>query len=317
MSRPNRLNTPLTPSFPLYRGPPGGSLAHALAVAARIKEGPAPVAPLEQTEHHDMTGPIIAFAATDRGLRRSHNEDAFLMDEGLGLYVVADGMGGARGGEVASQMAVRCMRDALMAELNAAQGAKDEVQPLYQGVAEAVAQANLAIFRRADREPNLLGMGTTLTGLAFTTGHAILAHVGDSRAYRIRGRTIEQVSEDHTYAQELVRAGSVRPEDTHSLPFRHVLSRAVGVEPSVRADLRVLPTQPGDLFVLCSDGLANVVSEDEIRDAVLDTFLRGAPDRLVRLANQRGGPDNITVLVMCVNDQGANDHGDGQARRSA
>ena len=295
-------------------------MAHALGVAARIQEGKRPVEPLHRTEQA-VQGPIIAFAATDRGLRRNHNEDAYLMDAGLGLYVLADGMGGARGGEVASQMAVRCMRDALSARVAATpappEGGPPQAHPLYRGVADAVAQANLAIYRRADREPALLGMGTTLTGLAFGAGYAFMAHVGDSRAYRLRGPQIEQVSEDHTYAQEMVRSGAVRPEDTHSLPFRHVLSRAVGVEPEVRVDVRALAARPGDVFLLCSDGLANVVSEGEIRDALLDTYLHTAPDRLIRLANQRGGPDNITVLVACVNGEGANDQGRGLARRSA
>ena len=253
---PGRSGTAVPVLDPLARG----SMNRVMAVAARIKEGVSPPPPLVGIEDDEMTGPIIAFAATDRGLRRENNEDAYLIDAGLGLYVVADGMGGARGGEVASQMAVRCMRDALQAEVercgDVSADTQAEAHPLYRGVARAVAHANASIYRRADHEPNLMGMGTTLTGLAFAAGQAFLAHVGDSRAYRIRGRTIEQVSDDHTYAQELVRAGSLGPEEARHLPYRHVLSRAVGVEPDVNVDVRAMRTRPGDVFVLCSDGLA-------------------------------------------------------------
>lgn len=297
-----------------------GGYAELVAVVARIKEGAPVVQPLQLVED-DMTGPIIAFAATDRGRRRTQNEDAYLLDEALQLYVVADGMGGARGGEVASQMAVVGVRDALLdAKLAARAQSKSsdpKAHPLYRALGDAVRAANRKVFDKGEADPRLHGMGTTLTGVSFAAGYAYLAHVGDSRAYRIRGRQIEQLSVDHTYVEEMIRAGAMRPEDAKHVPWRHVLARAVGVEKDVQVDVQAVKTQPGDFFVLCSDGLANVVSEAEIRDAVLDTFLRGAPDRLVRLANDRGGPDNITVVVCCVNDEEANDSGDGARSKSA
>lgn len=292
---------------------------HLLTFATRLEEGPEVVQSLQPTED-DMTGPIIAFAATDRGRRRSHNEDAFLLDDALKLYVVADGMGGARGGEVASQMAVTGLREALLETEGgpSPEAVKDPREhPLYQRLPGAVQAANRAIWARSEQDPRLTGMGTTLTGVSFAAGFAFLVHVGDSRAYRVRGKHIEQLSVDHTYIGELVRNGTIRPDEAEHMPWRHVLARAVGVEERVDVDAWAVPTQPGDLFVLCSDGLANVVSEGEIRDAVLDTFLRGAPDRLVRLANARGGPDNITVVVACVNDEEANDDSSRDARKTA
>lgn len=258
-----------------------------------------------------MTESIVAFAATDRGRRRDHNEDAYLLDDGLRLYVVADGMGGARGGEVASQMAVQGMREALVDITNEiptlSESTVAEAHPLYDSLPRAVRHANRAIHARAESDPRLHGMGTTLTGVGFDEGHAFLVHVGDSRAYRVRGRNIQQLSDDHTYVGELIRAGTVRPEDASSIPWRHVLMRAVGVERDVDVDVRAVSARPGDLFVLCSDGLANVVGEDEIRDAMIEGPLSSAPDRLVDLANSRGGPDNITVVVVQIAEVEAND----------
>lgn len=297
----------------IYKPAPGG-FDEIMSVAARIKEGPEVVQPLQPADI-DMSTPIIAFAATDIGRRRDHNEDAYLLDDDLRLYVVADGMGGANGGEVASEMAVQGVQEALQAAPAAApfKGADPTTHPLYSGFAKAVRHANRKVFERGESELPLRGMGTTLTGIAFEAGYAFLAHVGDSRAYRIRGREIEQLSVDHTYVGEMIRAGAIDPDDADLVPWRHVLARAVGVEKSVQVDMQAVKTQPGDFFVLCSDGLANVVQLEEIRDAVLDTFLRGAPDRLVRMANDRGGPDNITVVVLCVNEEEANDD-DGASR---
>ena len=281
-----------------------------MAVAARIGEGERVASSLQPIDI-DMTTPIIAFAATDVGRHRDHNEDAYLMHEGLQLYVVADGMGGAAGGEVASQMAVDGVREALEVagaeEHFEAEVDDPSLHPLYSLLPSAVRHANRKVFERGSAEPALHGMGTTLSGIAFSSDHAFLAHVGDSRAYRIRGREIEQISVDHTYVEEMIRAGALSPAEAPYVPWRHVLARAVGVDRNVQVDVRAVKTQPGDFFVICSDGLANVVSTEEIRDAVLDSYLRGAPDRLVRLANERGGPDNITVVVACVNDTEAND----------
>ena len=131
-----------------------------------------------------------------------------------------------------------------------------------------------------------------------------LAHVGDSRCYLIRDGAILQISEDHTVVQEMLRAGLIEKDEIPKSPMRHYLSRSVGSDPEVPVDLLSMPVQANDVFVLCSDGLVNVVREEEIRDAILDNFLRDAPRILVDLANQRGGPDNITVVVLAVNDTG-------------
>lgn len=288
----------------------GKGFSQLMDVAARMREGnPAP----QQLAlvNPPMNQPILAFGATDVGRRRRNNEDAYLIDERLGAYLVADGMGGANGGEVASQMAVCGVQEALLAReagLHAAENSRNAAEhPLCEILPLAVRQANRKIHARAEVEPGLHGMGTTLTGLIFDRDLVFLAHVGDSRAYRIRGERIEQISSDHTYVNEMIKAGAMDPAKAESVPWKHVLMRAVGVERDVKVDMRAFGTRPGDIFVLCSDGLANVVSTEEIRSTVLAGILQGAPDRLVKLANTRGGPDNITTVVMCVNERQAND----------
>jgi protein phosphatase len=240
-----------------------------------------------------MTRPILSFAMTDTGVHRAFNEDSYLADDELGLYVVADGMGGHAGGEVASRIAVECVRDALSE-------APDELGSDL--LASAIRRSAVAIHARAQKEVELAGMGTTLTAVAFARGVLHLAHVGDSRCYLIRGGDIRQLSEDHTVVQEMLRSGLIGTDAASKSPMRHYLSRAVGNDPEVLVDHLSMPVQANDVFILCSDGLVNVVREEEIRDAVLDNFMRDAPRILVDLANQRGGPDNITVVVLGVND---------------
>ncbi len=291
-----------------------------MGVAARMREGTQGARQLALVEP-TMQQPILAFGATDIGRRRRNNEDAYLLDDRLGAYLVADGMGGANGGEIASQMAVCGVQEALLARESGMHANKDCVDaaehPLCEILPLAVRQANRKIHARAEVEPGLRGMGTTFTGLIFDRGFVFLAHVGDSRAYRIRGARIEQISEDHTYVNEMVKAGAVHPDKAESVAWKHVLMRAVGVERDVKVDVRAFTTRPGDLFVLCSDGLANVVSTEEIGHTVLEGFLNGAPDRLVRLANARGGPDNITTVVMSVSECQANDDDSVMHQRTA
>jgi protein phosphatase len=232
---------------------------------------------------------ILAFALTDTGVHRAFNEDAYLVDDDLGLYLVADGMGGHAGGEVASRIAVESVREVM------SKGSDTGGDLLADGVR----RASEAIYRRAHEEDDLRGLGTTLTAVAFCRSHVHLAHVGDSRCYLIRDRIIRQVSEDHTVVLEMMRAGILTPEQVEKSPIRNHLSRSVGCDPEVTVDRATVPIRAGDVFVLCSDGL--VLSEIEIRNVILENFLRDAPRILVDLANDRGGPDNITVVVLSVN----------------
>lgn len=230
--------------------------------------------------------------ATHIGRVRSINQDALHAE--AGLFTVADGMGGAQGGEVAAQMAV--------AEL-----ARSRRRTLDELMA-AIRKANRQIFHEAERQPNLAGMGTTVVSLAVVDGETApsvaLANVGDSRAYRWRDGALEQLTLDHNYVAEMVRRGEISETDAMVHPYRNMLTRAVGVEPEVMVDGRLESMAPGDRFVLCSDGLSNELSGDTI-GAVLRRLANPteAARELVRLANEAGGRDNVTAIVIDVHDR--------------
>ena len=236
---------------------------------------------------------LRAAARTDVGLRRRGNEDRYAMVPQLGLYLVADGMGGHTAGQLASQLA--------------AEGALRAIETLQGGgvsltekLRHAVACANREIYTHAQAQPELAGMGTTLVGLLAGEGRAALAHVGDSRAYLVRQGRIRLLTDDHSLVGELVRRREISEADARDHPHRHVLTRALGVRRSVEPDLAELTPEPGDVFVLCSDGLTNLVRDEEIGTAVTrpQGDLQEICDELVDLANQRGGEDNTTVVLV-------------------
>jgi protein phosphatase len=228
---------------------------------------------------------FLVGAATDVGKGRSGNEDLFLVDPDHQLYAVADGMGGHRAGEVASATAI------------------ESLQRAYQAGAaldEAVGEANAAVFAKASANVDMRGMGTTLTAVALQDGHiALLGHVGDSRAYLMRDGGVTQVTDDHSLVEQLVREGRLSPEEALHHPQRAIITRALGVDPDVEVDTYRVDLRPGDRIVLCSDGLTNMVADDAIA-----AVLRGqsdpqqAAERLVDMANDAGGDDNITVVVL-------------------
>ena len=251
---------------------------------------------------------ILSYGLTDVGMRRDHNEDSYLVDDENALYVVADGMGGHLGGEMASELAVATIRGSVSDERATVVNGKAFKGPIEQHPAlmmlpKAVKRACAAIFRKAQEIPELQGMGTTVTGVAFIDAFAFFGHVGDSRAYLVRDGRIEQLSEDHSLVNEQLKAGLITPEQARMSRFKHIITRSVGFEEDVAVDTMVVPTQEGDMYVLCSDGLANLVSNGEIRDALYENFLRDAPRALITLANERGGDDNITVLVVYINGE--------------
>lgn len=236
-------------------------------------------------------------------MRRLENQDRYLLDDEQRLYMVADGMGGYAGGKLAASIAVDVIQQSLRAwapALVAPHRPQPKEHPMSVLFPEAVLKACSRIFIRATKEPDLSNMGTTFTGCAFADGHVFVAHVGDSRAYLLRDGTIRQLSTDHTLVAEMVQAGHMPPQAAQTSRMRHVLSRSVGNLPEVEVDLYAQPTQEGDIFLLCSDGLVNLVEDQEILDTVLDHFLKEAPSKLVELANARGGDDNITVVVLAV-----------------
>jgi protein phosphatase len=238
-----------------------------------------------------------AAASTDVGLRRRINEDRYSLAPDLGLYLVADGMGGHTAGQVASELAA----DASLQAIRALEGASAS---LAEKLRYAVASANRAIYTTARQRPELAGMGTTLVCLLAGEGRAALAHVGDSRAYLVRADRIRQLTDDHSIVGELLRRNEISEDAAREHPHRHVLTRALGVRRVVEPDLAELTPLAGDLFVLCSDGLTNHVEDHEIAKAVSqEEDLQEACERLVDLANGRGGEDNTTlVVVRCEKD---------------
>jgi serine/threonine protein phosphatase PrpC len=240
---------------------------------------------------------LRAGSATDVGLVRSNNQDQFLVAPPL--YAVADGMGGAAAGEVASAVAVEALGEAF--------AASDGATP--DSLVEAARAANRAVWEEAEANPEMRGMGTTLVALAQVDGDRLaVANVGDSRAYVLHGGELRQVTSDHSLVAEMVAEGRISKEEAEIHPRRNIMTRALGVEPDVPVDLFVEEANPGDRFVLCSDGLPREVS-DEVISAVLRR--RADPSEaareLVEEAKRRGGNDNITVVVVDVVDTEGSD----------
>ena len=225
---------------------------------------------------------------TDKGLVRKENEDAFCIEKDLGLLAIADGMGGHASGEVASKMAIEILKDSL----------KKEGEPLPDRLNSGVKLANKSIYDASHSQSRLNGMGTTLTALQLNGNRLSIAHVGDSRAYLFRGGVIEQITDDHTIVSEQVARGMMTREEAARSDMRNILSRALGIAPEVDVDIEELTVSEGDQLVLCSDGLSELISDDEILSEV-QTSNRPeiVCDELVNLAIQRGGEDNITVIV--------------------
>ena len=252
---------------------------------------------------------ILCWAQTDVGQKRDHNEDSFLVAADVGLYVVADGMGGHAGGDQASQMAVSILHETVR---RASLDKRPDGAPLGEEPAaltvlrEGARDAGALIFDLAQQNPHLAGMGTTLTGLLFHSGRVHLAHVGDSRAYLFRDGRIEQLSEDHSWINEQVKAGLITDEEARHSKFKHIITRSVGFEREVAVDVMSLPVLMGDCFVVCSDGLSNYMENDELGRLLTANYYGNVPGLLTDIANERGGDDNITVLIVYI----ANDSGD-------
>lgn len=242
---------------------------------------------------------------TDVGRMRDHNEDNIAWDAGLGLALLADGMGGHNAGEVASAIAVDVIRDAVVAAVGALQTADDDASPdMTTLVREAIAKANSAILEHAEGQPQCAGMGTTVVMALFRGDSVTLAHVGDSRIYRLRGSELRQMTTDHSLVQELVENGYLTHEEARASANKNLITRALGIDTAVEADVRDEPVKPGDLFLLCSDGLSDLVPDEEIH-TLLNVHDEGgilddAVNALVDMANEKGGADNISVILIRV-----------------
>ena len=238
-------------------------------------------------------------AATDIGQVRERNEDSYLIVEPL--YAVADGMGGHRGGEVASSLAL------------------ETVQGMFErregSLAEQVAEANRAVFDRSQSDRKVSGMGTTLTAAQVDGNRVHLVHVGDSRAYLLRGGELTQITEDHTLVHRMVMEGEISEEEAETHPHRSILTRALGVDQNIQVDEGDLEVAPGDRLLLCTDGLTGMVPEGQIREILLESRdPQEAVDKLVKVANRAGGIDNITALILDFANDGS---GPGATKGSA
>jgi protein phosphatase len=240
------------------------------------------------------------WAVTDVGRKREHNEDSFLCSDELQLYAVADGMGGHLGGERASRMAAEILEREMDARLANGSRAEMSSDAMAQALKESTVIASRAIFDSAQAEPNYAGMGTTLTGLGFHGSSVTVCHVGDSRAYLFRDGRARQLTEDHSWVQEQVRAGLVAADDILVSRFRNIITRSVGFESGVSPDVSTMLVEAGDCFLLCSDGLCNYFSTEELGVVLSEHFYGEAGSALVAMANERGGDDNITCVIVYV-----------------
>ncbi|MFN7130504.1 MAG: Stp1/IreP family PP2C-type Ser/Thr phosphatase [Myxococcales bacterium] len=248
----------------------------------------------------------ISFSGlSDTGRKRDHNEDSFLIDEELSLFVVADGMGGHAGGGTASRMAVETI-DAEIRKLRTGPERPFDRKyalgdsPIPEILRFAVESACRNIYKTAQTDPRLSGMGTTTIALLVHHGDAFFAHVGDSRAYLVRGDLVQQISEDHSLVNEQIKAGMITAEEARHSRYKNIITRSVGFEREVQVDVMGLVCEPGDTFVLCSDGMSNLVEDREILEIVRASSVQAIPQKLIDLANERGGDDNITVICVRV-----------------
>jgi serine/threonine protein phosphatase PrpC len=245
---------------------------------------------------------LVAVGKSDTGRKRNHNEDSIVIDDALSLYVVCDGMGGHAGGEVASSTATAVVRRyvteqvARITSFDDTNHARDE---LVRIVEEAIQLASREVFAVATSDRGKAGMGTTLTLVLCTPTLGVMGHVGDSRLYLRRAGRVYQLSEDHTYVAELVKRGMTTAEQAKKGPYANVITRAVGIQKSVRPDTLLFDILPGDTLLLCSDGLYRYVENtDELGNVLDGDHLEGLPDQLIDIANHRGGADNISAIVL-------------------
>ncbi len=247
---------------------------------------------------------LQSFGITDVGMKRSLNEDAFYRSDEIGLYLVADGMGGHAAGEVASARAIEAIVDFVHRHL-----ADDTLTWPYpydrslnvyaNALLCGIHLANQQLCAMQQANPELGGMGTTIAALRITNNEAFVAHVGDSRVYRFTGNTLTPLTSDHSWVNEQVQKKLITAEEARNHRYRNVITRALGNRFDVEIDTVTVPALPGDLFVLASDGLTGVVDDDTIADAIRSrSSLRECVNHLVGLANAAGGPDNITVILV-------------------
>ncbi len=254
----------------------------------------------------NLSQSLQSASLTDPGRVRDHNEDCIESRPEIGLYVLADGMGGYNAGEVASGMATSLIADGVQEEWHLREVDKldrEAAKKLAETtLAEHVARANAAFFNTSQNNPECAGMCTTLVVCLFYDDFVAVAHIGDSRLYRLRGETMEQVTRDHSLLQEQLDSGLITPEEAKLSQNKNLVTRALGIDPTVEPELHVYETQKDDVYLLCSDGLSDMVNDEDIQLTLssLQSNLTLAAQQLVQQANDNGGRDNVSVILVRV-----------------
>lgn len=243
---------------------------------------------------------LIAWPMTDVGRVRSHNEDSFFVDDEIGLYLVADGMGGHAGGAHASQTCVEVVDKVVRRGLGgiASLPRESASAAITELLGASASEASARIFDKAQADTSLHGMGTTLCGILFHQDRGYVVHVGDSRCYLFRQGSARQLTNDHSWLNEQIQAGLLTEEEAAASDLKHIITRSVGFEREVQADLVTVNVSLGDAFLLCSDGMCNYIELDELNELARDHYYADLPRICTEIALERGGEDNITVVVM-------------------
>jgi PPM family protein phosphatase len=256
----------------------------------------------------NLQGKVQIVGFTDTGRVRQNNEDSIGYDSALGLLVLADGMGGHLGGEVASSLTVDSIIQQIQQHLPSITGGQIDSSSGFSlesvCVQEAIEQANDLVYRKSASDPELRGMGTTVVVFLLYDNRFSLAHIGDSRCYRYRGEKLEQITKDHSLLQELIDRGFYTPEEAKTSLNKNLVTKALGIDPTVTPDVQEELAIKNDIYLLCSDGLTDLV-EDEYISLTINRFsdnLEEAAKQLITKANQNGGKDNISVILCRIND---------------
>ena len=256
----------------------------------------------------NLQNKITISGLTDTGIVRNKNEDAIGFDSALGLVVLADGMGGHRGGEIASTMTVETVIEKLQQSLpEVSPGEVDEASGFSREsicIQDAVVEANQLVYQAAETNPEHKGMGTTIVVLQFYNNSFSLAHIGDSRCYRLRADKFEQITKDHSLLQELIDRGFYTPEEARKSMNKNLVTRALGIDPIVMPDIQEDIVLKNDIYLLCSDGLTDLVEDEDIYLTIkqFSANLEEAAKQLITKANQMGGKDNISVMLCRIDD---------------
>ncbi len=254
----------------------------------------------------DLTHALEIVSSTDPGMVRSHNEDSVASDAANGVVVLADGMGGYNAGEVASGMATTVIVTEMQQALAGAQPHQPDPQtqqPMAARIVrEQVLKANTSIYQAAQSQPQYAGMGTTLVVCLFYDDRVLVAHIGDSRLYLLRAGEFKQVTRDHSLLQEQIDSGLITPEQAKHAQHKNLVTRALGIDPTVEPEIHEYPTKAGDLYLLCSDGLCDMVDDEDIGMTLqaLGGNLKLCAQQLVQMANDNGGRDNVSVILVRV-----------------